>query len=279
MKKILPICLLSLAALTVLLPLYMLLTGVFMDEREIAQTIGAAIGNEPGFARFVLLPRYPTLRPLAELLLDTPKFFAMFWNTCRLTIPSVLLQVLIAVPAAWGLSRYRFRGRKFLYTLYIVLMLMPFQVVMVPSYLVLSKFSMLDTRLAILLPAAFSAFPVFILYRFFSAIPESFAEAARLDGAGDFAVLWHIGVPLGMPGILSIVVLGFLESWSAIEQPLTFLRDPSLWPLSLFLPGIASDNAGAAFSASLITMLPAILIFLWGQPYLESGIRAAGLKE
>ena len=121
--------------------------------------------------------------------------------------------------------------------------------------------------------------PKVILYRFFSAIPESFAEAARLDGAGDFAVLWHIGVPLGMPGILSIVVLGFLESWSAIEQPLTFLRDPSLWPLSLFLPGIASDNAGAAFSASLITMLPAVLIFLWGQPYLESGIRAAGLKE
>ncbi|MEG0766332.1 MAG: ABC transporter permease subunit, partial [Clostridia bacterium] len=122
-------------------------------------------------------------------------------------------------------------------------------------------------------------FPVFILYRFFAAVPDAFIEAAQLDGAGPMQVFRLIGVPLGMPGILSVVVLGFLESWSAVEQPLTFLKDVSLWPISLFLSDIAAESAGAAFTASLITMLPAVLIFLWGQPYLEEGIRAAGLKE
>lgn len=279
MRKKLSVLLLIPAALTVWLPLYMLITGVFMDAGEVAASIGPALTGAEGFVKWPMFPRFPTLRPLTELLLDTPRFFTMFWNTCLLAFPAVLLQVAVAAPAAWGLSRYAFRGRGALYTLYIALMLMPFQVTMAPGYLVLDRLSLLDTRWAVILPAAFSAFPVFILHRFFAAIPEGFTEAAQLDGANALQVFIHVGLPLGMPGILSVLVLGFLENWSAIEQPLTYLRDQSLWPLSLFLSNIAADRAGAAFSASLITMLPAALIFLWGQPYLESGIRAAGLKE
>ncbi|MEF9973218.1 MAG: carbohydrate ABC transporter permease [Clostridia bacterium] len=270
---------LTLCALCVWLPLWMLLTGAFMGAQEATRYIGVALTGGEGFVSWPLLPRWPTFRPLVELLMDTPGFFPMFWNACLIALPTTLLQVLIATPAAWGLARGRFRGRKPLYMLYVALMLMPFQVLMVPSYMALDQVRLLGTRWSVILPAAFSTFPVFILYRFFAAVPDAFIEAAQLDGAGPMQVFRLIGVPLGMPGILSVVVLGFLESWSAVEQPLTFLKDVSLWPISLFLSDIAAESAGAAFTASLITMLPAVLIFLWGQPYLEEGIRAAGLKE
>ena len=100
-----------------------------------------------------------------------------------------------------------------------------------------------------------------------------------LDGAGEWRVFLSMGMPLGAPGIMSAVVLGFLEYWNMIEQPLTFLRDKTLWPMSMFLPNIVADKVGLALAASVVTLLPAILVFLLGQKYLEAGIRAAGLKE
>ena len=269
---------LTLCALTVWLPLHMLLTGAIMGAGEATAHIGSVLGKGEEFVSWPMLPRWPTLRPLIQLLMDTLHFFPMFWNACLIAFPAVVGQVLIAAPAAWGLAR-GFRGARLIYLLYVALMLMPFQVMMVPSYLSLNQMGLMNTRAAVILPAVFSTFPVFILYRFFKGVPAAFIEAAQLDGAGPIKVFTLIGLPLGMPGMLSVVVLGFLEYWSALEQPLTFLRDPSLWPISLFLSNIATENAGAAFSASLMTMLPAMLIFLWGQPYLEEGIRAAGLKE
>lgn len=107
-------------------------------------------------------------------------------------------------------------------------------------------------------------------------------EAAALDGAGPFRTFWHVGLPLGMPGILSAMVLAFLEGWNAIEQPMTFLKDPSRWPLSLYLASFNDANGqtlATAMAASLIMLAPAVLIFRFGQQYLELGIQASGLKE
>ena len=219
------------------------------------------------------------MRPFVELFLDTPQFFVMFWNSCIQVFPIVLGQVLIGAPAAWAFARFRFPGRKLLYTLYIVLMLMPFQVTMVSSYLVLDRLGLINTHWAIILPGLASTFPVFIMIRFFTAIPGALTEAAALDGASHWQTFWRIGLPLGAPGILSAVVLGFLEYWNAMEAPLTFLKDQALWPLSLYLPNITADNAGISLVASLMMLLPALLIFFLGQTYLEQGITAAGMKD
>ena len=104
-------------------------------------------------------------------------------------------------------------------------------------------------------------------------------EATKMDGAGHFRTFIHIGLPLGAAGIVSALVLGFLEYWNMIEQPLTFIQDKSLWPLSLYLPQIAVDQLSVSIVASVIMLIPALLVFLWGQNDLEAGIRAAGLKE
>jgi len=150
---------------------------------------------------------------------------------------------------------------------------------MVSSYLVLLKLGIMDTHLSIILPNIFSAFPVFILTKFFRAIPEALLEAARLDGAGEGYIFLSLGVPMGAPGIFSVVILGFIEYWNSIEQPLTFLaKRKELWPLSLYLQSITTDRTGVAFVASAVMLAPALLLFLGGQKYLEQGIAASGIK-
>lgn len=270
---------LILLAAVVCIPLLMLFGGSFMGSSEVAEKIGPVLSESGGRAQFFLIPDYPTLRGYVELLLDSPNFFTMFWNSCLIVFPVLLGQLLTAVPAAWGFAKYRFPGKKALFTLYIVLMLMPFQVTMVSNYLVLSNLNLLNTRWAVILPGAFSTFPVFILYRFFRGVPNALLEAAAIDGAGPLRAFFHIGLPLGAPGIASAMLLSFLEYWNVLEQPLTFLKDKSLWPLSLFLPGIAEDKAAMSLAASVIMLIPPLLVFLMGQKYLERGIRASGLKE
>ncbi len=261
------------------IPLWMLLSGTFMGSAELSENLAPVLGRGEGNAVWPVIAQYPTLQAYVELLLDTPQFFTVFWNSCIQVFPIVLGQVFLGAPAAWAFAKFHFRGKKILYTLYIVLMLMPFQVTMVSSYLVLNKLKLIDTVWAVILPGATSTFPVFIMLRFFMAIPDAIIEAAAVDGASPFQTFCSFGIPLGAPGILSAVVLGFLEYWNAMEAPQAFLKNQELWPLSLYMANITADNAGVSLIASLITLIPPILIFLFGQKYLEQGIISSGMKD
>lgn len=158
------VCLIP-AALLVWWPLWFLCTGALMPEQELELTVGPALGLHNGFAAWHILPTWPSLEPLLTLLLDTPQFFVMFWNSMEQSVTQVAGQLLVGAPAAWAISRLRFHGRGAVRGLYIVLMLLPFQVTMVPSYLVLRQFGLLDTPWAVILPGIFSTFPVFIMER------------------------------------------------------------------------------------------------------------------
>lgn len=266
---------LTLLALLVWWPVWYLLTGAIQSPEELALAVGPAISGK-GEAIYTVLPVWPTLWPLVELLLDTPEFWDTFWNTVLLSVPQVLGQLLTGVPAAWALSRLRFRGRRVLTGVYILLMLMPFQVTMTPNFLVLDALGLMDTVWAVILPGIFSVFPVFIMMRFFDGIPRELLDSADLDGANHFQTFWHIGLPLGRPGILAAMVLTFLESWSAVEQPLTFLRDEKWLPLSL---RIGQMDLSQAMGAGLVALIPAVLVFRWGQKDLELGIRSGTMEE
>ena len=267
-------------AVFVLVPVCILFSGSFMGADEVYEKIGPVLTDNSGrAATWFILPEYPTLRAYVELLLDSPDFFVMFWNSIKLVLPILTGQMLTAVPAAWGFAKFKFRGRKALFMIYIVLMLMPFQVTMVSNYIVLDSLSLMNTRLAVILPAIFSTFPVFIIYRFFKGIPDALLEAAAIDGAGPLDTFLYVGIPLGAPGIAAAMILGFIEYWSMIEQPLTFIKDKSLWPLSLYLPGSSGNQAAVALASSIMILVPPLLVFLAGQKYLERGIQAVGLKE
>lgn len=270
---------LGLFVLLCLAPAAFLLIGSFMGNTEIYGHIAPVVGEAEGYADWTLLPMYPTLQNVIELLLDSPEFFHMFWNSAKVTVCIMGGQLLFGMPAAWGLSRYSFPGRKAVYMLYILLMMMPFQVTMLSEYLVLDRLKLLDTSGAVILPGMFATFSVFLMYRFFRGIPDSILEAARIDGAGEWQLFLKIGVPLGSSGIISAMVLSFLECWSMIEQPMVFFKTRSLWTLSLYLPEINGSNAGFCICASLMALLPAALVFLSGQDYLEAGIVASAVKE
>ena len=266
---------LTLLALLVWWPVWYLLMGALQSPEELALTVGPAISGT-GDVLYSVLPTWPTLWPLVGLLLDTPEFWDTFWNTVLHSVPQVLGQLLTGVPAAWALSRLRFRGRRVLTGLYILLMLMPFQVTMTPNYLVLDALGLMDTVWAVILPGIFSSFPVFIMLRYFDGIPRELLDSASLDGANHYQTFWHIGLPLGRPGIIAAMVLTFLESWSAVEQPLTFLRDARWQPLSL---RIGQMELSHAMGAGLVALIPAVLVFRWGQNYLELGIRSGTMEE
>lgn len=268
-----------LLALLVWLPVLILFICSFYGEQEIINCFGGVLLSNGNSIKFHVLPSYPTLKGYVELLLDSPGFFVMFWNSCKQVFPILIGQVLIGVPAAWAFAHFIFPGKKIVFHLYMLLMILPFQVTMVSSYFVLSKMQLLDTHGAIILPGIFATFSVFIITKAFREIPKSLLEAAAIDGAGEFRTFWYIAVPMAKPGILAAIILSFLEYWNTIEQPMTFLETKSKWPLSLYLPNITADKMGVSFCASIIMMLPAVLLFLWGQSYLEQGIAASGLKE
>lgn len=279
MKKIIVYMILLVFVLLEISPLLFLAAGTLMENHEIMEAIGPVLYKQKSYATWKLLPQYPTLRNIIELLLDSPEYFQMFWNSIKITGCTLAGQLLVGAPAAWGLARYSFRGRKTIYFLYIIMMMMPFQVTMLSEYLVLDRLQLLDSHAAIILPGIFSTFSVFIMYRFFCSIPESILEAARMDGAGELRIFFHIGLPLGATGIISALTLSFLECWNMIEQPMTFLTTKSLWPLSLFLPDITENNAGVSLCASLAALLPAVFVFLAGQDYLEQGIASSALRD
>ena len=281
LKRIACLLALTLLALFTWWVLWFMGMGALTPEDELLATIGPALQSESREpAVWCLLPSWPTLQPLVQLLLDTPTFFAMFWNACKLAFPQVAGQLVVAAPAAWAFSKLEFPGRRVLYGAYLVLMVLPFQITMVPNYLVLDRLGLMDTPWAVILPGVFSAFPVFIVKKGFDAVPQSLLEAAALDGAGPLRCFVSVGLPLGLPAVLSAAILGFIEAWNAIEQPMLFLKDKANWPLSLYLSKITAGDLGLAMVASLMMLAPPLLLFLTGRKYLEQGIGlAASINE
>ncbi|WP_434311114.1 carbohydrate ABC transporter permease [Hominifimenecus sp. rT4P-3] len=278
-RKILIGGILTVFGLIICYPVIYLLSGSLMGNGELKEGLLPILTGGGGFVAWHVMPLFPTLKNFVELLLDSPEFFVMFWNSVKITAGILVGQLILGVPAAWGFAKYRFPGRRLFFGLYVLLMILPFQVMMLSQYLVLDGLGLMNTHLGIILPAVFSTFPVFIMVRFFDGVPDQILESAKIDGAGAFQIFWRIGVPLGAGGIISAMVLSFLEYWNLVEQPLTFLKDPSLWPLSLYLPNIDLDYAGIAFTSSVVTLIPAVLVFFCGQEYLEQGIVASAVKE
>ena len=149
---------------------------------------------------------------------------------------------------------------------------MPYQVTLVPNYLVINKMNLLNTRWAIILPGVFSPFSVFILTKYMKRIPKSIIEAAELDGASEIRIFWSIFMPLCKSTLYSVAILVFIDYWNMVEQPLILLTDQELYPLSVFLSKINEGDTGIALAIAVIYMVPPVLLFLYSEDYLIDGI-------
>lgn len=211
-----------------------------------------------------------------EILFYTKEFFTWFWNSVLYTAAILALCVPVALLTAFGLTQYRFRGRNGLLFLYTLLMLLPFQATVVAQHLLLNTLGLLDTRWAIILPAAFGTFGTFLLVQFLRGLDREIVEAARLDGADWLQTLSLIVVPLCRPAIVSLVVLQFISCWSMVDQPIVFLHSENLLPLSQRLSGQAFGTAASA-AGVLYAVIP-MLVYFCCQKALEDGISLSSIK-
>lgn len=262
-----------------MLPLVFLVCGTFMGEAELYQMLEPVVRESDGYVRWHFLSLYPTLQHVIELLLDTPEYYVLFWNSIKIVVVILIGQLLFATPAAWGLAKSRKKWSKCIFALYMFCMILPFQVTMLSQYIVLNGLQLINTHWAIILPLLFSTFPVFIMYSSFEQVPMSVVEAAKMDGAGACRIFLYIAVPIARKGIISAVILGFLEYWNIVEQPVVFLKDKYLWPLSVYLPNVEEGNIGRAFTFALFSCIPSVLIFYIGKDILADGISLGSAED
>jgi multiple sugar transport system permease protein len=184
--------------------------------------------------------------------------------------------VAIASVAAYSFTRWRGQVRSLIFFFYVILMLMPYQVTLVPNYLVSSWLKLLDSYWAIWLPGIFSPFAVYLLTKFMKRIPYSIIEAAQIDGAGEWMIFRKICLPLCKGSLSSAAILIFIDYWNMVEQPLILLSDADTHPLSVFLSKINAAEVGLAFAVATIYMVPSLLVFLYGEESLVDAIANQG---
>lgn len=268
---------------TLLFPMAFMVTNSFMNEKEVVEAysydnIGEINDKETVFMKFKFIPEGVSLMQYYRVLFRKPTFLVMFWNSIIMTVPIMLGQICISALAAYGFAKLKFPGRDWIFFGFIIVILLPYQVALVPNYIVLKKLNLLDTYHAVILPGVFSAFGVFLLRQFIRGIPDEYCEAAKIDGAGYFKTFTKVILPQCKVGLASLAILNFIDNWNMVEQPLIFLKDSNMHPLSIYLSYINSTDLGLAFACGIIYMLPTVLVFLYGENYLVRGIQLSGIK-
>ncbi len=221
-------------------------------------------------------PNRITFSQYADVLFKSPEYLFKFWNSVKLTVPILVFQILVALGASYSFARFSGRLKELMFFLYIILMLMPYQVTLVPNYLVADWMGTVGTYWSIILPGIFSPFSVFILTKYMRRIPSSYTEAAMIDGAGEWQIFTKIYAPLCKGTIVSVALLVFIDYWNMVEQPLIMLSDQDMHPLSVFLSKINQGEIGLAFAVASVYMIPCILLFLYCEDYLVEGIAYSG---
>ncbi len=273
-----------------LLPIVLTITNSFMSSSEISSNYGqvfSAVGADKDSEREYIsdrvnlkfIPDMVSFSQYANVLFKSPDYLLKFWNSVIYVVPITLFQIFVAAFAAYGFSRCRGKLKSVIFFGYIILMLMPYQVTLVPNYLVSDWLNILNTRWAIWLPGIMSPFSVYLITKFMRRIPASLIEAAEIDGAGEFKIFWHICMPLCKGAIFSAGMLVFVDYWNMVEQPLILLNNTDKYPLSIFLSQINMGETGLAFAVATIYMIPNLLLFFYGEDYLVQGISSqSGLK-
>ena len=255
-----------------------------MTSNEINANYGAMLSNMTEDKKTFIstnvnlkfIPDKVTFDQYKAVLIQNSDYLMKFWNSVWLTVPITVFQMAVAILTSYGFSRYPNKFKGIIFFAYIILMIMPYQVTLVPNYLVADKFGLLDTRLSIILPAIFSPFSIFLLTKVMRRIHISYVEAAKLDGAGEFKILTKIYIPLCKGAIVSIAMLVFIDYWNMVEQPIVLMREPTLHPLSVFLSQINEKDIGLASAIGVVYMIPTVLMFLYGEDYLVEGITYSG---
>ena len=273
---------LALGLMAVLLLLPMLQTFLYSfssmaDMKAYMKTRGSY--DENAWMGSHLIPGMVSLDQYYQILITDNTVLRLFLNSAMYAALILLGQAVIIPPMAFGLSRFRFPGRNGIFFCIILLMLLPFQVTMVPNVLTLRSLGVLDTIWAVVLPMWFAPFQIFLVRQFMVGLPNELIEAAEMDGAGTFSTFLRVILPVCRPILGAAAALSFAESWNLVEQPLTYLTTrQDLQPLSTMFNQLASENTGFEFAGAALYILPALFVYLFFQEDILSGIQLTEMK-
>lgn len=256
-------------ALLVLLPLFWLIVSSFKSDADV-------IRWPPHF--------FPAewLTVQYRYVIKTIPVLRMLGNTVLFAGGVTVISLFIDSMAAYAFARMKFKGRKVIFGIILLTMMIPFQVVMIPLYLEEFTLGMLNTYVGLILPRAASAYGIYMLTSFFTGIPQSLDEAARIDGMKEWGIYTRIIAPLSKPAIVTLGIYHFMNNWNDLLYPMMLTSSAEMRTLSAGLAILVGSNSikfGPTLAATVISIAPLLLLFLFGQRFFMEGIATSGMKE
>jgi ABC-type sugar transport system, permease component len=249
-----------------------------MGAEEYSHYYGELSNGLNGVSPFHLIPDWITMTGYWNVFLSRPDYLMKFWVSMFLSVTILLGQLIVAVLGGYAFSRFRFPGRDILFFIIVLLMMLPYQVTLVPNYIVLDRMGLINHYASLILPGIFSAFGVFLMRQIMVTLPNSIFDASRIDGAGYWKSLWYICLPNCKSGLAALIILNFADSWNMMEQPLVFLKDSFKYPMSLFLMNVNTSDPALGFTCGVLSVLPLLLLFLRFKDEMIQGIEYSGGK-
>lgn len=227
------------------------------------------------------IPKNPRWMNYKDIWTKIPMGLFVF-NTAKLTLIVTALQLLTSSFAAYAFSKLHFKGRDALFLGYIATIAMPWQVYMVPQFIMMRNFHLNNTHLALITIQAFTAFGVFLMRQFYQGIPDELCEAARIDGMNEYEIWWKIMLPLSKPALSTLIIYTFVRTWNDFLGPMIYLTRTNLKTIQIGLRMFISQYSseyGLIMAASVVTLIPVLIVFLSLQQFFVQGIASTGLKS
>jgi multiple sugar transport system permease protein len=252
-------------AFIVLMPLVLIVSSSFKTEKEI-------------FSYPIhIIPVDITMKNFVALLDNFPLYIL---NSIKVTVLITVIQVVTSLAGGYALSKLTWRGRNFVLFLFVSSIMIPIQVYIIPQFIIIKNLRLYDTHLALILVSSFTALGIFLSRQFFMTIPDSYIEAAKIDGASHYRIFGSVIVPLSKPVTATIAILSFRYWWNDLFTPLIYLTSKELKTLPLGLADFVSEfdvYYGPQMAASLIAIIPVLILFAAAQKYIIKGVTFSGL--
>ncbi|MEJ7652206.1 MAG: carbohydrate ABC transporter permease [Chloroflexia bacterium] len=227
-----------------------------------------------------LFPRDWTILNMQDLLATVP-FARWFINTVIVAVLGTILTVTLSSLAGFAFAKYDFWGKNVLFTLMLVTILIPFQVLLVPQFQIIRTLGWFNTYQALIVPGAVSAFGIFLMRQYTISLPNELLDAARVDGASEFTIWWRVIFPLVRPGLAVLAILSFTNNWNDFFWPLIVTTEPSMFVINLGIASLVGPydyQYGILLSGALLASLPVIIVFLFFQRQFLEGLTAGAVK-
>lgn len=249
----------------ILIPLYIIITASFKNEIEIFSKPLAFWTENSGTFNFKKLSMFPLY----------------IWNSIKVTFLTTFIQLFTASTSAYAFAKLKWKGRDSLFMIYLMSMMIPVQVVIIPQFIVIKSLKLYDTHLALILVGSFTAFGTFLIKQYFMTIPESLIESARVDGAKEWTVFFKLILPLSKTVLATVLIFSFRWFWNEFFSALIYISSPELKTLPLGMTDFVGEYEvlfGPQMAAALIAIIPVMILFLSMQKYFIEGIASTGIK-